>query len=191
MSTQHSLLSVHGVLLSHLERRRLPDLSGLPRGSIVRRARALVGACQVELVTGGRQPCYDPDGGDGGVIYMPSPGFYVLARLIKRPKRYAIDTLHELVHATGHRSRLARPRHVHWGDLTYQREELCAELGAVLCAADLGMKAWVLPNARYLTSWLQGLDNPKLELEMAMSRANQAAGYIVAVARRNLSRGLR
>ena len=53
---------------------------------------------------------------------------------------------------------------------------------------DIGVSARpILPHARYLNNWLATLPNPTLDLDIALSHANQAAGYIVAVARRNLT----
>jgi antirestriction protein ArdC len=180
--------SIVGVLRSHLERRSRPELAALAHLRVVAKARMLVAACQVPLATGGLQPFYAPD---DDLIVMPSPAFYTLARLIKRPKRYAIDVLHELIHASGHKSRLGRPRHTFPGDLIYQREELTAELGAVLLMHDLGISGRpILPHATYLKHWLQGLENPRLELDLGMARANQAAGFVIAVAKRNLAKGV-
>lgn len=181
---QHTIVTVAGFLQSHLERRPVPDLKALGSLSVVGKSRALVAACQVRLETGGQLPCYLPD---ADVIVMPSPLFYCVSRLWKRPKRYAIDILHELIHATGHASRLARARHVHFGDPIYQREELVAELGSALLMHDLGFKGRpILPHAKYLRGWLEGLSNPTIELDMALARANQAAGFAIAVARHNL-----
>jgi antirestriction protein ArdC len=179
--------TIVGVLRAHLERRPTPELAALARLGVVAKARMLVAACQVSVATSGLQPFYMPA---DDLIVMPSPAFYTLARLIKRPKRYAIDVLHELIHASGHRSRLGRPRHTFPGDIIYQREELTAELGAVLLMHDLGISGRpILPHARYLKHWLQGLDNPRLELDLGMARANQAAGFVIAVAKRNLAKG--
>jgi antirestriction protein ArdC len=178
-----SLISIAGVLQSHLERRPVPPLPALARLSIVAKAQALVAACGVRMETGGTQPCYDPS---SDIIYCPHPAFYWLLIIWKRPKRYAIDVCHELIHATGQRERLNRPRHEHWGDVIYAREELTAELGSALIMHDLGIKSRPrLPHAKYLKSWLQGLDNPTIELDLAMARANQAAGWVIAVASKN------
>ncbi len=184
---QASWLSVIEMLSAHLARRPKVELSSLPGRSMVGRAQALIAAVGVPVAQGGTQPAYSP-GED--LIYMPSPGWYALGRVWKRPKRYVCDLLHEGVHASGHKSRLARPQHHQWGDLIYSREELVAEIGSCLLMHDLGIhcKRPVLPHGKYLQSWLANLDNPRLELDMAMASANRAAGYMVSVARSNLAR---
>ena len=182
---KHSVITIMDTLRSHLERRPVPELPALARLGIVAKAQALVAACRVPLETGGTQPCYDPK---ADVIMMPPPAFYWLSILWKRPKRFAIDVCHELVHSTLTPARLNRPRPNQFGDIIYQREELVAEIGSALLMHDLGITGRpILPHAKYLRSWLAGLDNPTLELDLAMARANQAAGYVIAVAKRNLA----
>ena len=46
---------------------------------------------------------------------------------------------HEVVHWTGHRTRLNRTRHVYWGDAIYAFEELIAEIGSAFICAHLGV----------------------------------------------------
>lgn len=182
----HNWVSVIELLTSHLERRRpVPELKVLP-GTMVGKAQALVAAVGVPVVYGGTQPAYSPS---DDTIFMPHPGWYRVRYFWKPRRRFCCDLLHELAHSTGHKNRLARPPHRQWGDHCYSQEELVAELSSCLLMADLGIqtKRPMLPHGRYLLSWMRDLDNPKLETQMAMGAATRAAGYVVAVARRNLT----
>jgi len=63
-------------------------------------------------------------------LYLPSPACF------QSPAAYYATLLHELVHSVGHRSRLNRPTLTAlclFGDPTYAKEELVAEMGAA-CA---------------------------------------------------------
>ena len=185
MAPRTSLIEVIGILYDHIDRRPRPDLPGFDRLRTIPRTLALVQACKATLITGGTTPYYDPK---DDVISMPSPAFYCLARLYTRPTTYSLTLLHELCHWSGHRSRLARPAHTTPGDAIYCREEVLAELGSVLLCADLAITSRpTLGHAKYLTGYLAASDNPTVDLQVAMARANQAVGFIIAIARRELT----
>lgn len=63
---------------------------------------------------------------------------------------------HEVIHWTGHDSRLNRDRHVRWGDETYAFEELIAELGSSFLCARLGISG-EMQHPSYLDSWCRQL----------------------------------
>ena len=55
---------------------------------------------------------------------------------------YSHTALHELAHATGHEKRLNRPtlmKHEGFGSETYAREELRAEMSAMMAGEQLGV----------------------------------------------------
>ena len=91
------------------------------------------------------------------------------------------DTLlHEIAHSTGHPIRLNRPSHLIFGDSTYAREELVAELTSALCGAILGLS--VTPraeNAAYLKSWLSQLKEEPTYLFDILVDVNKAARMII------------
>lgn len=91
------------------------------------------------------------------------------------------DTLlHEIAHSTGHPIRLNRPSHLIFGDSTYAREELVAELTSALCGAILGLA--VAPraeNAAYLKSWLSQLKEEPTYLFDILVDVNKAARMII------------
>lgn len=96
---------------------------------------------------------------------------------------YYATAFHELVHSTGHASRLARPdlMEMHgFGSEPYSREELTAELGAALLCGVTGISstATVERSASYLESWVAALRGDHRLVVSAAARAQRAADYI-------------
>jgi antirestriction protein ArdC len=94
------------------------------------------------------------------------------------------DTLfHELVHATGHASRLNRPTLTEsqgFGSNPYCKEELVAEMGAAFLCGQAGIAEQTLENsAAYVQNWLEQLQNDKKLIVQAAAQAQKAADYII------------
>ena len=88
---------------------------------------------------------------------------------------------HELVHATGHVSRLARDtlRDYHKERAIRAREELVAEIGASFLMADLGLAYSPRPDhAAYVASWLKALENDPRAIFRAAAAAQAATDWI-------------
>jgi antirestriction protein ArdC len=93
---------------------------------------------------------------------------------------YAV-ALHELIHWTGHSSRLARDFSGRFGDEAYAFEELIAELGAAFTCADLDLIPATMPDhAGYIQSWLNVLKNDKRAIFTAASQASKAHMFLMA-----------
>lgn len=92
---------------------------------------------------------------------------------------------HELVHSTGHPNRLNRSTLTdfeRWGDATYSKEELVAELGASFLAGFSGIENTTLSNsAAYLTNWLHALRQDSRMIVIAASQAQKATDLILNV----------
>ena len=90
---------------------------------------------------------------------------------------------HELLHATGHRSRLDRETLTEaapFGSPIYVREELVAEMGAAFLCAEAGISPAVITNqAAYVRGWLAKLRSDKRMLVIAAAQAQKAADYIL------------
>ncbi len=136
-------------------------------------ALVLAAHCKATVITGlFAHPAYDHD---RDVIIIPTP----VGRLLRRPALLATEVLHELVHWTGAAARLNRPKASKRYDAVYNREELTAEIGAVLLSFDLGItQRPILPNHKYLATYLRALDRPEVALHVALSQAQQAAAYL-------------
>jgi len=87
--------------------------------------------------------------------------------------------LHELVHATGHPSRLGRDQSGPFGSNAYAREELVAELGSAFLCASLGIRPTVR-HADYLGGWLDLLRADARAIFRAAGAASRAADWLLA-----------
>lgn len=85
---------------------------------------------------------------------------------------------HELVHSTGHNSRLARTFGSAFGDADYAKEELVAELGAAMLCAKYGVDSNIEGHASYLEGWLSALKSDKRFIFKASSCASKAVALL-------------
>lgn len=97
---------------------------------------------------------------------------------------------HELVHSTGHSSRLSRELSAHRDSRAYAREQLSAEIGAafLLGSAGLTESAPIPKSVAYIFKWMQALrDDPRCVV-CAASRAQRAADWILGIRDQSHSR---
>jgi len=96
---------------------------------------------------------------------------------------YYATLFHELIHSTGHETRLDRKegmKNISFGSDQYSIEELVAELGACFLEAQTGISSKELENnAAYLNGWLTRLKKDSRFILIASSQAQKAADYIV------------
>ncbi len=121
-------------------------------------------------------------GGDRA-FYMPSQD------RIQMPTRdqfhtemdYYATLMHELVHWTGHSSRLDRGLNTsRFGDDSYAFEELVAELGSCFLAAHTGVHTGFNDNhAQYLAGWLRIMKGDKNAIMTAASKAQAAVNFLL------------
>ncbi|MBF0325866.1 MAG: DUF1738 domain-containing protein [Alphaproteobacteria bacterium] len=105
-----------------------------------------------------------------------------LASFHNTPSYY--DTvLHELGHATGHHSRLARDFGP-FGSERYAREELRAEIASYMLARDLGISFDPSNHASYVESWLKALREDKNEIFRAARDAETIKTWVMEPERR-------
>ena len=98
-------------------------------------------------------------------------------------REYYQTTLHELVHATGHKDRLNRPTlnlHEGFGTETYAREELRAEIGALMTGDRLGTGHQPRHGAAYVKSWVKALEEDAREIRSASVDAQKASDWLVS-----------
>lgn len=114
--------------------------------------------------------------------YRPSTDTVVLPGLDQYPVAadYYRVAFHELVHSTGHKSRLDRDLSgVLMLPESYAAEELVAEIGAAMLCGVAGIDSNVEQNAAYIGEWRKRLaDDPKL-IVTAAGKAQKAADYIL------------
>jgi antirestriction protein ArdC len=99
------------------------------------------------------------------------------------PEFYYSSRFHEMVHATGHESRLARSGIVDTANFAsdpYCREELVAEMGAAFLSGYTGIENIVIDNsAAYIDSWLGRLNKDNKLVVTAGAQAQKAADYVL------------
>lgn len=95
---------------------------------------------------------------------------------------YYATVFHELVHSTGHESRLKRFERgsaLGKGSEVYSKEELVAEMGAAFLGAEAGLPDNLDQNAAYIKSWLTVLKNDHGFVISAASQAQKATDHIL------------
>jgi antirestriction protein ArdC len=107
--------------------------------------------------------------------FADAPGFYGTA-------------IHELVHWTGGEKRLKRPTLIEsksFGDDSYAKEELRAELGSMMLSAEQGIPHDPSQHAAYVQSWIKALKNDKNEIFKAAADASKACDFLLQREREN------
>lgn len=115
----------------------------------------------------------------GEAYYRPASDTIVLPprNAFISQEAFTVTLMHEMVHSTGHSSRLNRPLLSRFGTQEYALEELRAELGAFFMGTDLGIEGsqeLLDSHTHYLESWIKVLKNDPNELFRACSDAQKA-----------------
>ena len=108
-------------------------------------------------------------------VHMPARSRFVDAA------HYYSTLFHELVHSTGHESRLNRTFGDHFGDELYSKEELVAEMGAAfLCAiAGIANEHTDRNTTAYIQNWISKLEEDNHLIVHAAANAQRAADCIL------------
>ncbi|MDM0058935.1 ArdC family protein [Variovorax fucosicus] len=142
-----------------------------PRGPVEGAFRLLAG-CGATIRHGFDRAAYLPELDE---IRLPWPDRFTSA------EARCATSLHELVHWTGHASRLNRQFGARFGDAAYAFEELVAELGSAFLMGHCGLvEATVEGHAAYLDSWLQVLRGDRTAIFTAARHAGAAFDFILA-----------
>jgi antirestriction protein ArdC len=113
-------------------------------------------------------------------IHMPPKSTFPSA------ENYYQTVLHELSHWTGHKSRLDREifsTKFTFGDPSYAKEELRAEMASLYIAMETGLPFNPHNSASYQESWLSALNKDKNEIFRAARDADRIADYVLSFAR--------
>ncbi len=141
-----------------------------PPGMIEPQVEALIEATGIDFRIGGNRAFYVPA---LDYVQVPPPQAYF------EPINWHRTALHELGHATGHASRLARDFSGGFGTKAYALEVLVAEMSAAFCCASLGIVPTVR-HADYIGSWLEVLREDNRAIVRAASQASRAADWLLA-----------
>ena len=140
-----------------------------PPGLIEPAVEALIKDSKIPFRIGGDRAFYAPT---EDYVQVPPPQAYF------DPINWHRTALHELGHATGHRSRLNREQGGSYGTKKYAFEELVAELSAAFSCATLGIVPTVR-HADYIGSWLEVLREDNRAIVRAASQASKASDYLL------------
>jgi antirestriction protein ArdC len=123
---------------------------------------------------------------DPSAYYAPARDFVNSPRpeTFDRPENYYAVAFHELIHSTGHKSRLNRAgvagsRLAAFGSADYSREELVAEMGSAFLCAEAGIESTLDNSAAYLKGGLGALKGDARLIVTAASTAQRAADFIL------------
>ncbi|MBX7109627.1 MAG: ssDNA-binding domain-containing protein [Chitinophagales bacterium] len=110
-------------------------------------------------------------------INMPKMGTF------SSNESYYATLFHELVHSTGHLTRLNRKgllEMTEFGSPPYSFEELVAEIGACYLESLTGIaEKQIDNNVAYISGWLDKLENDDHFIVLASSQAQKAVDYIL------------
>ena len=158
----------------------LPGLLAQRRSSVVplhrpapcrlERADQVLTAWPVPCHEGADRAAYDPE---RDCIVLPSRDRFHTAA------GYYATWAHEAVHSTGHSTRLNRDMGGSFGSDRYAREELIAELGAVLVGTRLEIGCDLSNHAAYLDHWIRLLQEQPGVLLPVLQQARQSADLII------------
>jgi antirestriction protein ArdC len=121
--------------------------------------------------------------GGNHAFYRPATDSIQLppAESFSQAEDYYATALHELVHWTGHPSRLNRVLGSKRDIEAYAYEELVAEIGAAFLCANCNLQGR-LNHASYIDSWLDALRRDKRLIFTAAGAAQKAADFLIGVA---------
>lgn len=105
-------------------------------------------------------------------IHMPHPAAF------KGQYEYYATALHELGHATGHGSRMAR-EFGPFGSEVYAKEELRAEIASYMLTTELGLGHYPERHAAYVGSWMKAIKEDRNALFTAARDAENIRTWIM------------
>ncbi|WP_242985957.1 ArdC family protein [Oceanobacillus zhaokaii] len=127
--------------------------------------------------------------GPGGAYYIPALDILNMPPVenFHSAEEYYSTLFHELVHSTGHDSRLNREGIIQissfFGTDSYSKEELIAEMGSCMLSAMAGIDNSTIDNsAAYINGWLSKLKGDKRFIFSAASQAQKAVDYMTGIA---------
>ncbi len=107
----------------------------------------------------------------------------------KSAEAYYQTALHEVGHSTGHKSRMNRESlqqgtRDRFGSQAYAREELRAEISAMMSSERLGVAYEPQHGAAYVASWVKALKDDPQEIYKAAAEAGRISDYVCAAPER-------
>lgn len=139
-----------------------------------------------EAIVTGMPNCPEIKHKEQSAYYNPKADFVNMPkkRSFKTDASYYSTLFHELIHSTGHESRLNRKtlsQMAAFGSEDYSQEELVAEMGTCYLQSLTGITSEFQHSAAYIQGWLGKLKNDRLFIFQASSAAQKAVDFILNV----------
>ena len=120
----------------------------------------------------------------GRAFYSPLEDRIEMPRVntFKKAEGFACTAYHELVHWTGHKSRMERVGIVNFdrfGTEQYAFEELVAEMGSAMLCNYLGVGSEIPNHASYIASWIKCLEKDPKAIFRASMLSTGAVEFLV------------
>lgn len=141
----------------------------------VEKAAKLIADSKAVIVHGGKEAFYDKVKDE---IHLPEKDQF------ENEPAYYQAAVHQLVHWTGHESRLNRPMDGTFGSLEYGKEEFRAALGAMIIGGELKLGHNFPHHAAYAGTWAKMLKDDPFQMSRAANDAQKAANLLLGVNRR-------
>ena len=133
-------------------------------------AENLIEAQKAKVSFGGNRAAYAPSIDE---IRMPH------YERFSNPEAYYATLIHELIHRTGHFSRLDRNLKEEKGGSDYAFEELIADMGSAFVCGTLGIQPDLENHASYLAHWMDIIRNDNKAFFKAFKLAKAAADLLL------------
>ncbi|WP_133408266.1 ArdC family protein [Parashewanella tropica] len=101
--------------------------------------------------------------------------------------RYLATIFHETAHSTGHSSRLDRDLSGRFGDESYAKEELRAEIASLMIGDELQIGHDFGQHAAYVGAWIQVLQDDPKEILRASRDAEKIQQFVMGLEYENIS----
>ena len=126
--------------------------------------------------------------GGNRAFYRPLEDFIQIPSLISfnESDEYYNTHFHEIIHSTGHTSRLARlEKDAFLGNHEYSKEELVAEMGACFLCGISGIETTKDNSVAYIQGWLKKLKSDPKFVVQAAGKAQKAVDYLLDIKHEN------
>ncbi|MCY1659301.1 zincin-like metallopeptidase domain-containing protein [Chryseobacterium sp. SL1] len=105
-------------------------------------------------------------------IQLPERKYFLTA------SKYYSTLFHEIIHWSGHQSRLNRDLAGHKNPLSYSFEELIAEMGSMLICLQFGISEEFINSVRYLKGWSSKNTDREESIRKAFTESKRAKKYL-------------
>ena len=155
-----------------------PDISDIDPITPHEYADQIIEATGAVIKTEGYRAFYKPI---EDIITMPDRALFKGSQTMSATEGWYATLLHELVHWSGHRNRLARDgvATISQSKEVYAFEELIAEFGSAFLCARTGITPLLRDDHRhYIAGWIKALQSDGKALFKASAAADKAADYL-------------